>query len=120
MLDEIGQTVDHPCDQDLIVGKPEFPETAEFVGVARIGERQHQAADIGLEQHRQDILKGDVAIMWRFRIAPAYMQTHPLARDIPDRAVDGRYDLFDKADKCGNRLVLEEPPWRQCPAMAHS
>src|SRR5215510_416486 len=46
MLDEIGQAVDHAGDQELVVPQWMFLKTAEFVGVARIGERQYEAPDI--------------------------------------------------------------------------
>src|SRR5271170_1712589 len=48
VLDKIGQAVDNPGDDDLVVGKRQFLEHAVLVGVLRVGEREEKAADIGL------------------------------------------------------------------------
>ena len=57
VLDEIGEVVDHPGGDDLVVGKPMLRQHLVFVLVARVGEGQHVAADIGLQEDRQDVFQ---------------------------------------------------------------
>ena len=83
-----------------------FREAAELMGVARIGERQHEAADVRLLQRGEDVRERHVGIVRRFRIAPAHMQADALARDVRERRVDGRDHLLDETDERGDRLVL--------------
>ena len=106
MLDEIGQAVDHAGDQNLIAGKRSCGEAAEFVGVPRIGEWQNQAAHIGGEQRRQNVVQRHVAIVRRFGIAPAHMQAHAVARHVDECPVDRGDDLFDKINERRNGPVL--------------
>ena len=86
MLDKPGQIVDDAGDDDLVVGQREFLQYAPFVLVPRVGEGQHEAADLGLLQDRQDVFERHVAIVRPLVIAPADMQPHPVARDVDDRA----------------------------------
>ena len=74
--------------------------------MARIGERQHEAADIGLLQGRQDVVERHVAVVRRFRVAPAHVQADAVARNVDERPVDGRHHLLDERDELGRRLVL--------------
>ncbi len=106
MLDEIGQAVDHPGDQDLVIGERQLFEDAVLVSVARIGEGQEEAADIGLLDDRQDVGERHVAIVRTLVIAPADMQAHLVARDVLERLVDRRDDALDKAEKVAERPVL--------------
>ena len=85
MLDEIGQIVDDAGDDDLVVGQRLRCKHAVFVRMARVGERQHEAADIGLLQDRQDVVERHVAVVRPLVIAPADMEPHPVARHVDDR-----------------------------------
>ena len=55
------------------------------MGMARIGEGQHEAADIRLLQSRQDVFERHVAIVRRFGIAPAHMEADAVARNVAER-----------------------------------
>ena len=99
MLDKICQAVDHARNQNLIVREWALCETAKFVGVARIGEGQYEAADVGLLQGRKDVLKRNIAIVWRFRVPPAHVQADAVARNVSQRLIDGSHDLLDKFDE---------------------
>src|SRR5262249_16083715 len=107
VLDKVCQAVDDAGNQDLIVLERALCEVTKFVGVPRSGERQYEAADVGMLQGRKDILERNVAIMRRFRIPPAHVQSDAVARDVSERLVDGCNHLLDKFDEFGNRLVLE-------------
>ena len=48
VLDEIGQAVDDPGDEDLIVGQRLLLEDMVFVRMARVGEGEEEGADPGL------------------------------------------------------------------------
>ena len=48
VLDKIGQVVDDPGGNDLVVGEAVLFEHLVFVLMARVGERQHDPADIRL------------------------------------------------------------------------
>ena len=63
VLDEIGQAVDNPGDDDLVVGERQFFEHAVFMGVPRIGEGEEEGADIGLFDDRQNVGERHVAIV---------------------------------------------------------
>ena len=52
--------------------------------------------------------------MRQFRIAPAYMQSHPFTRDILYCPVDDGTDLLDEPDERGNRPVLESEVALKC------
>jgi hypothetical protein len=73
VLDEIGQTVDDSGDENLIVLQRGFGEAAKLVGVARISERQHEAADLRFEQGRKNVRERNVAVVRRFRVSPAHV-----------------------------------------------
>ena len=63
VLDEVGDAVDHAGDDDLIGIEREVAQHGVFVCVARVGERQHEAADIQLAQDRHDLLQFHVAVV---------------------------------------------------------
>ena len=86
VLDETGQIVDDAGGDDLVVGQRVFCKHAVFVLVARVGERQDEAADIRLLQDRQDVGERHVAVVRPLVIAPADMEAHPVARHVDDRA----------------------------------
>ena len=88
MFDKVRQAVDDACDQDLIVAQGMLRKAAKFMSMARVGERQEEAADIGQLQRRQNILQRNIAIVRRFRISPADVEPDPVARNIDQRAVD--------------------------------
>jgi hypothetical protein len=106
VLDEVGQAVDDPGDDQLIVGQGYFLKYAVFMGVARVGEREEEAADLGLLDDRQNIGERHVAIVRPFVIAPADVQAHPVARNVFECRVDRRDDAFDKAEEIAEWSVL--------------
>ena len=106
MLDEVGQAVDDPGDDQLIVSQRQFLEHPILVGVARVGEGEKEAADLGLFDDRQNVGERHIAIMRPLVIAPADMQAHPVARDVFECGVDRRDDAFDKAEEIAERPVL--------------
>ena len=57
----------------------------DLMRVARIGEGQHEAADLGLQDHRQDVLERHVAVVRALVIAPADVQPDAVARDALQR-----------------------------------
>jgi hypothetical protein len=65
MLDEIGEAVDYARDEHLVFTEWEPLEAAKLVGVARIRERQYQAAHVSLEQRGQYVLEWDIAVVRR-------------------------------------------------------
>ncbi len=105
MLDEVGQGVDHAGDDDL-VGLERAGQIAILVGVARIGERQHEAANLGLLEDGQDVGERHVAVVRPLVVAPAHVQAHALARNIDQRAVDRRNHALDEIEKLLERPVL--------------
>ena len=106
MLDEIGQRIDHAGDDDLIIVERQILQTAVLVRVARIGERQHEAAHLGLTDGRQHLGQGHVAVVRAFVVAPAGVQPHHLARHVDERVVDRRHHAFHEADELAQRAVL--------------
>ena len=76
VLDEIGQRIDHAGDDDLIIVERQILQTAVLVRMARIGERQHEAADLGLTDGRQHLRQGHVAVVRALVVAPAGVQPH--------------------------------------------
>ena len=85
MLDEVGDAVDDAGDDDLVVVEREIAQHLVFMRMARIGERQHEAADIQLAQDRHDLVQFHVAVMRAFIVSPADMQADAVARDIDER-----------------------------------
>ncbi len=107
MLDDVGGRVDDAGDDDLIVGQPGLTEHAIFVGVPAGRERQHEAADVGLPQQREDLGQRHVAVVRALVVAPADMQPHALARHGGERVVDGRHHPLDETEEFGQRAILE-------------
>ncbi len=58
MLDEIRERVDHPSHKDLILGERLDLETAKFMRVTRVRERQNESADLRAQDDRQMSLSG--------------------------------------------------------------
>ena len=77
------------------------------VRMARPGEWKIQGANFRLAHRRQDVRKRNVAVVRRLRIAPADMEAHPIRRNVLQRGVDDRNDIFDKVDKGRQRSVFE-------------
>lgn len=107
MLDDVGQRVDHARHQDLTALQGKFLEAAKFVRVARAGEGEIQGSDVRLLHGRQNILERHVAVVRRFRIAPADVKAHPVGWNVLERDVDHCDDIFDEFEKHRQRLVLE-------------
>src|ERR1700730_7862872 len=76
------------------------------MGMARIGEGEEKAADLGLSDDRQNVGEWHIAIMRPLVITPADMQPNPVARNIFECRVDRRDDAFDKAEEIAERTVL--------------
>ena len=70
MLDKARQIVDDAGSDDLIVGEREFLQYAIFMLMPGVGEGQHEPADIGLLEERQDVGERDVAIVRPLVISP--------------------------------------------------
>ena len=88
MLDEVGQRIDHAGDDHWSSASGSVLQAAVLVRVARVGERQHEAADLRLLDGRQDLGERHVAVVRAFVVAPAGVQPHPLARHVGERVVD--------------------------------
>ena len=99
MLDDVGERIDHPRHDELIVMQRNFLQVGIVVRVLRIGEGQNEPADIGFEQERQDVLQRHIAIVRTLVVAPANMQAHPIARHVDERLVDGRHDPLDEIEE---------------------
>ena len=82
VLDEVGERVDHARDQDLVVVQNAAFEAAILVRVARVGEREHEAADLRLPDDRQDVGERHVLVVRALVVAPAHVHAHALARDV--------------------------------------
>src|SRR5208282_6137775 len=106
MLNKAGQIVDDPGGDDLIGGKWKFLQYAIFVLMPGIGKGQHKPANIGPLEDRQYVAKRDIAIMRPLVIAPANVETHPVAGHIDDCLVDCRDDPLDKAEKLADRAIV--------------
>jgi hypothetical protein len=90
VLDEVGERVDHARDQDLVIVEDAASETAILAGVAGIGEREHEAADPGLLDYRQDLGERHGQVVRPLVVAPAYVHAHALARHVDERPVGRR------------------------------
>src|SRR5271166_5158760 len=66
--------IDHAGDNHLIVVERKVLQAAVLVCVARIGEWQHEAANVGLAYRRQHLGQRHVAVVRTLVIAPAGMQ----------------------------------------------
>jgi len=65
MLDDIGEWIDDPGDQYLIVIQRRFGKAAELMRVAWPGKRQNQSADLRLQYGRQYLFKRHITIVRR-------------------------------------------------------
>ena len=81
--------IDHAGDDDLVGIERKVLQHSVFVRMARIGERQHEAADIQLAQDRHDLVQLHIAVVRAFVIAPARVQPDAVARDVDQRRIDG-------------------------------
>ncbi|MEJ0070943.1 MAG: hypothetical protein WDO24_21905 [Pseudomonadota bacterium] len=70
MLDEIGRGIDHAGDDGAIVAD-QIAHVAVFVRMTGIGERQHETADRGLAQNRDDVGERHVAVVRSLRNCPS-------------------------------------------------
>jgi hypothetical protein len=106
VLDEVGGGIDHAGDNDLVLGQ-QVVEVAVLVRVARIGERQHEAANLGAAQERDDLLQLDIEVVRAFVIAPAHVQPHLRGRDVMDRGIDRVDHAIAERDEIRDRPVRE-------------
>ena len=83
VLDVVARRVDHAGDEHHAVGQRAPREAAVLVGVAGVGHRQHERADVRLVQQRQDLVERDVVGVRALVVAPAHVQPDP-------RRVDAR------------------------------
>ena len=70
-------------------------EAAVLVGVAGVGHRDHQRADVRLVEQRLDLVEGHVVGVRALVVAPAHVQPHRGRVDAVERAVDGVDDQLD-------------------------
>lgn len=63
VLDEVGDRINDAGNDDLVGIEREVLQHRIFVCMARVGERQHEAADIQLAQDRHDPLQFNVAVV---------------------------------------------------------
>ena len=98
--------VDHAGDDYLVGIEREIAQHRIFVRMARVGERQHEAADVQLAQDRHDLVQLHVAVVRTFVVAPARVQANAFARDVDQRRVDRGDDAVDEAEKVAERSVL--------------
>jgi hypothetical protein len=64
-----------------------------------VGEREHEAADPGLADDRQDLGERHVQVVRALVIAPADVHADALARDIDQRPIDRRDHALDEAEE---------------------
>ena len=70
VLDEIGGGIDDTRHDDLVLAD-QILQVAVLVSVARVGEGQHEAADLRAFQERNDHLQLNVEIVRTLVVAPA-------------------------------------------------
>src|SRR6266436_2292671 len=88
MLDEIGLGFEDAGDEDLARRQLQRLEHRPFMGVARVGRLEREAARLGQEDHVDDVLERHVAMMRALVIAPAQMEAQLLPRDVGDGVVE--------------------------------
>ena len=99
----VGGGVDDADDERLVGRQRHVAEDLDLVGVARVGERQHEGADVGPQDGGCDLAQGHVAVVRRLVVAPAHVQPHALARDAGKRAVDLADHAVDEGDELLDR-----------------
>src|ERR1700677_3728748 len=81
-------------------------KASHLMGMAWIGEWQHQGADVHSCHQRENRRKRHVAIVRRLIISPAYVHADLVARNVTQRLIDGRNDAFDETEKFRQRTIL--------------
>ena len=97
-----------PGDQRHVVGERAPLEAPHLVGVAGVGHRDDERADVGLVEQRLDLVEGDVVGVRPLVVAPAHVQAHGGRVDALERAVDGVDHQLHPAEELRQRPVGEQ------------
>ena len=108
VLDEVVGGVDDAGDEHHAVGQRTTLEAVVLVGVAGVGHRQHERADVGLVEERLDVGERDVVGVRALVVPPADVQPDVGGVDAVERGVDGVDHELDPVEELAERPVGEE------------
>ena len=87
MFDIIGRCIDHPRQQELVVGKRKIPPNGPFVGVTRVCGLEGDALRLYAKNDPDDLGERDVVGVRAFVVAPTHMNPDHAGRNIAERMV---------------------------------